>query len=96
MNNNELRLEQITDTIGDLITGVPAPIRKNFFKAFGQLCTAAVDIPVAKMESKAAEIRAESAARIQIINKEGQSISEKLEVPKEYIDKASENLHQES
>jgi len=92
MNNNELRLEQITDTIGDLITGVPAPIRKNFFKAFGQLCTAAVDIPVAKMESKAAEIRAESAARIQIINKEGQSISEKLEVPKEYIDKASEKF----
>lgn len=92
MNNNKFELEQITDTIGDLVIGVPAPIRKNFFKAFAQLCTAAVDIPVAKMESKAAEIRAESVARIQIIKKEGESISEKLEVPKEYIDKASEKF----
>ena len=92
MNNNELIFDKLTDSIGDLVTGVPSPIRKNFFKAFGQLCTAAVDIPVAKMETKAAEIRAESAARIQIIKKEGESISEKLEVPKEYIDKASEKF----
>lgn len=85
-------LEQITKTVGDLVTGVPAPIRKNFFKAFAQLCTAAVDVPVAKLESKAAEIRAASKARIQILNKEGEQISAQLKVPKEYVDKASEKF----
>lgn len=88
----ESGLEQITDTIETLVTGVPAPIRKNFFKAFGQLCTAAVDIPVAKLQSKAAEIRAESKARIQIIEKQGTQLSEQLDVPKEYVAKASEKF----
>lgn len=85
-------LEQITDTVGDLVTGVPAPIRKNFFKAFGQLCTAAVDIPVAKLQSRADEIRAESKARIRIIEEQGEQISTKLKVPQEYINKAGEKF----
>jgi hypothetical protein len=90
--SHESGLEQITDTIETLVTGVPAPIRKNFFKAFGQLCTAAVDIPVAQLQSKAGEIRAESKARIQIIEKQGELLSEKLDVPKEYVEKASEKF----
>ena len=83
-------LDHITDTVGDLVTGVPAPIRKNFFKAFGQLCTAAVDIPVAKLQSRADEIRAESKARIRIIEEQGEQISKQLKVPQEYIYKAGE------
>lgn len=85
-------LEKVAETIGDLVTGVPAPIRKNFFKAFGQLCTAAVDIPVSKLEARAAEIRAASSARIKIIETEGEQISEQLSVPKEYVSKASEKF----
>jgi len=92
MVEKESVIEQVTDTISDYVTGIPAPIRKNLFKALGHLCTAAVDIPVAKMESKSAEIRAASAARIDIIKKEGESISKKLDVPKEYITKASEKF----
>jgi len=88
----ESGLEQITDTIETLVTGVPAPIRKNFFKAFGQLCTAAVDIPVAKMQSRADEIRAESKARIEIIKEQGKQIANQLSVPEEYISKASEKF----
>lgn len=88
----ESGFEKVKDTIEGLVTGVPAPIRKNFFKAFGQLCTAAVDIPVANLESRAAEIRAASAARIQIIQTEGEQISEQLSVPKEYVLKASEKF----
>lgn len=88
----ESGLEQISDTIETLVTGVPAPIRKNFFKAFGQLCTAAVDIPVAKLQSKADEIRAESTARIKIIEEQGKQISDKLNVPEQYISKASEKF----
>ena len=70
-DESESGLEKVTDTIGDLLTGVPTPIRKNFFKAFTQLCTAAVDIPVAKLESYSSEIRAASSARIKIIETQG-------------------------
>lgn len=89
MGNNETGLSKLTDAIENVITGIPAPVRKNFIKAFGQLCTAAVDIPVAWLESKSAEIRATTKARLQIIQKEGETISEQIEVPKEYISMAS-------
>lgn len=89
-DSEETPLEKITDTVGELITGIPAPIKKNFFKAFGQLCTAAVDIPVAKLQSRASEIRALSDARIEIIKKHGEQLSEKSQVPSEYVDLASE------
>lgn len=92
MEESDSGMQNITDTIGDLVTGIPAPIRKNFFKAFAQLCTAAVDIPVANLESKAAEIRAASSARIDIIRKQGENIIEKLDVPTEYVKKASEKF----
>lgn len=90
--NTESGIDQIADTIESLATGIPAPIRKNFFKAFAQLCTAAVDIPVANLESKASEIRAASAARIKIIQTEGDQISEQLRVPKEYVQRASDKF----
>jgi hypothetical protein len=89
MENNEIGLNTITDTIETVITGVPAPVRKNFVKAFGQLCTAAIDIPVALLEGKSEEIRTTTEARLQIIRKVGNVISDQLEVPKEYITKAS-------
>ncbi len=82
-------LETITNSIATAITGIPAPIRKNFFKAFGQLCTAAVDIPVAWLESQSAEIRAISEARIKLIKKEGENFYEEVKVPAEYVTKAS-------
>jgi hypothetical protein len=90
--NTESGIEQVANTIESLVTGIPAPIRKNFFKAFAQLCTAAVDIPVANLESKASEIRAASAARIKIIQTQGDKISEQLSVPIEYVQKASDKF----
>lgn len=89
MENNETGLNTITDSIETVISGVPTNVRKNFIKAFGQFCTAAVDIPVAWLEGKSAEIRTTTEARLQIIRKEGDVISEQIEVPKEYITKAS-------
>ena len=90
MENSESRLDKVTDAFGDLLTGVPAPIRKNFFKACGQLCTAAVDVPIAWLEGISAEMRATSDARIHIIRKEGEVITGKIDVPKEYVSRASE------
>ena len=33
-------LSTVSDAVGDLVTGIPAPIRKNAIKAFGRLMTA--------------------------------------------------------
>ena len=79
----------MTNTITDVVSGIPEPMRKNFFKAFGQLCTAAVDIPVSWLESRASEIRAASEARIQIIKRGGEDIAGKLEIPEAYINSAA-------
>ena len=57
----------ITDLVADTaIPGIPAPVRRNFLKAVGQLCTAAIDIPAAYLTGVADERRAETAARIRL------------------------------
>lgn len=89
MENTESNIEKISETIESVITGIPAPIRKNFLKAFGQLCTAVVDIPVAWLEGKSCEIRAITDARVQIVKKEGEAFSQNIEVPEKYIEKAA-------
>lgn len=73
-----------TDFIGDALTGIPAPIKKNAFKAFAQLCTVAIDIPVAHLEGIASEKRAETQARISIINTGANQISEQMNIDPEY------------
>ncbi|MDQ6996577.1 MAG: DUF2806 domain-containing protein [Mariprofundus sp.] len=72
------------ETIADLTSGIPTPIKKNAFKAFGQLCTAAVDIPVAYLEGAAAERRAETQARIKLIDTGADQIAKQMEVHPEY------------
>lgn len=87
--NKESSLEKLTDALGSVVTGIPAPLKKNFFKAFAQLCTAAVDIPIAWLEGQAQEKRALNESRVQIIKKGADNIAENIEVPKEYIAKAA-------
>jgi len=77
-------IDNATDILSDTITGIPAPIKKNAFKAFAQLCTAVVDIPVAHLEGIASEKRAETQARIKIINTGAKQISEQMDVDPEY------------
>ncbi len=48
-------VDSAIDLISDAISGIPAPIRRNAFKAFAQLCTAAIEIPVAHLEGITAE-----------------------------------------
>lgn len=81
-------IEKVSDVVGDLITGVPAPIRKNVFKALSQLCTATVDLPVAWLESKAKEIRAVSDARVKVVGSTGDEIAAQVKVPIEYAQAA--------
>jgi hypothetical protein len=77
-------LSVVSDTIGDLITGVPAPIRKNAFTAFARLCTAAIDYPVALIEGAVAEKRAESKARVRLINASASQIAKQMRTDPEY------------
>jgi hypothetical protein len=70
----------------DYLTGVPipAPVKRSFFKAFGQLCTALVDVPVAYLEAKADGIRAVSAEDKKLLTITGDKIAEHVEVPPEF------------
>ena len=75
----------ITDLVADsVIPGIPAPVRRNFLKALGQLCTAAVDIPAAYLTGIADERRAETAARIELINVTAGQIAQQMEIDPEY------------
>ncbi|MGP6427739.1 DUF2806 domain-containing protein [Pseudomonas pharyngis] len=77
------------DFIVDAISGIPAPIRKNALKAFAQLCTAVIDVPIAHLEGIAAEKRAETKARIALIGESGRQISEQLNVDESFVSAAS-------
>lgn len=68
------------DWITDSVSGLPAPVRKNAWKAFGQLCTAAIQYPVAFLEGAAREKNAETNARIKLIEKSAEQISANLQV----------------
>lgn len=77
-------IDSAIDIITDAASGIPKPIRKNALKAFAQLCTAAVEIPVAHLEGIAAEKRAETRARIKIIDTQANLIASQMEVDPEY------------
>ena len=77
--------EVITDLVIDAaIPGIPAPVRRNIFKALGQLSSAAIDIPVAYLTGIADERRAETAARIKLINTSAGQIAQQMQTDPEY------------
>jgi len=90
--NNGLRA--ITDVVSTMIDSVPAPIKRNFLKAIGQLSMAAVDVPIAWLEGKSGEMRAASQARIQIIKTEGDKLSQNIDIPQAFIDRAAAKFAQ--
>ena len=79
-------LEVVTDLLLD--STIPAPIRKNAFKAFDRLCSALIDVPVGALERRSAEKRAESEARIKIIGENAAQIAGQMNVPPEYAQRA--------
>ncbi|MFM2315017.1 MAG: hypothetical protein RLZZ04_4293 [Cyanobacteriota bacterium] len=85
-NSNGGVLASAYDAVTDLVTGssIPAPIKKNAFKAFGQLCTAAIDIPVSYLEGIATEKRAETQARVKIISTGADQIAKQMDVDPEF------------
>jgi hypothetical protein len=82
--------DSVTDLVVDGATSLPAPVRKNLFIAIDRLCTAAIDIPAAYLEGKAAERRAETQSRASILAANAEQISESIHVNPEYARLASE------
>lgn len=64
--------------------GIPKPLKKTFWKAFARLSTAAVDIPAAHFEGLASEKRAETQARVQLIEASAKQIATQVEMNPEY------------
>ena len=79
--------EIATDLVGGI--SLPAPIKRNLFKAFSRLCSAAIEMPVAYLEGKADERRAETEARVSLINATASQISEQMRVDPEYARRAA-------
>ncbi len=79
-------LDVATDLLLD--STIPAPIRKNAFKALDRLCSALIDVPVGALERRSAEKRAETKARIKIIEEDATQITGQMEVPAEYAQRA--------
>lgn len=63
---------------------VPAPIKRNLFKALAQLSSAIIDFPVAHLTGLADERRAETAARISLINTSAEQIAQQMQTDSEY------------
>jgi Protein of unknown function (DUF2806) len=85
-NSGEGLISTSLDAITDFVSGstIPAPIKRNALKAFSQLCTAAIEIPVAYLEGIAAEKRAESEARVKIITASADQIASQVSVDPAY------------
>ncbi len=80
-------LDVVTDLISD--STIPAPIRRNMFKALDRLCSALIDVPVGALERRSAEKRAESEARIKIGEEVNAQILQQIKVDPEFSQRAS-------
>lgn len=69
-------LSVIVSAIGDYLGDIPIALKKNIGKAFGQL----VKIPGAWIDGKAAEIKANSEARVALTKVTAKSIAKKIDV----------------
>ena len=87
-------LTQLGDTIGDIVTGIPAPIRENAIKAFGRLCTAAVEYPVSLIETAIEERRAELRARVKLIDTSADQIAKQMQTNQTYARAAASKFAQ--
>ena len=74
----------IYDPLTNTINGIPAPILDNAVRAFNRLFTAAVEILAAFLEGIASEQRAESSARIKLIETSADQIASGMDTDMEF------------
>ncbi len=79
------------DTVTDLAldSTIPAPIRRNVFKALDRLGSALIDIPIGALERRSSERRVESEARIKITEAVNAQIVQQIKVDPDFSQRAS-------
>lgn len=82
------------EAIGDLVAGIPAPIRNNAIKALSRLCSVAVEYPVTLIEGAMAERRAETQARIKLIDASANQIAAQMQTDPAYARAAATKFAQ--
>lgn len=75
-------------------TGVPAPIRRSLLKVLGRLTTAAVEYPVTLLENAIKERKAESNARVRLIDASKTQIAKQMNVDPAYAQAAASKFAQ--
>ena len=75
-------------------TGVPAPIRRSLFKVLGRLTTAAVEYPVTLLENAIKERKAESNARVRLIDASKTQIAKQMKIDPAYAKAAASKFAQ--
>ena len=77
--------EIVTNLVADMsVPGMPGPVRRNFLKAVEQLCSAAIEVPASYLAGKADERRAETAARIKLLEVSSAQIAKQMQTDPEY------------
>lgn len=81
----------VVSAIGDIASSasIPEPVRRNALKAFGQLCSAAIDVPVAMLEGIAAEKRAEAQARVKLIATSADQMAAQMKMDPQFAEAAA-------
>ena len=87
-------LSNVGEAIGDLVAGIPAPIRSNAIKALGRLCSVAVEYPVTLIEGAMAERRAETQARVKLIDASASHIAAQMKTDPAYARAAATKFAQ--
>ena len=84
----------ITENVVDTITGIsiPKPVKNNLIKVVSRLSSALIDFPLAHLEGKTAEIRAEYGERIKLIRTTGDQIALQMKIDPEYALRAAQKF----
>jgi hypothetical protein len=87
-------MTDLIESAANAIVGNPIPpaLRKGFMKAVGRLLGAAVDVPAAKLEGYADEIRATSEARRSLVINAGKSLSENFATEAPIVQRAQARM----
>lgn len=86
--NSDKEIQKLSIDIENAITGIPKQTRRNFFKAFKQLCTGAIADPRGLLEERTSALN-ESSKRIDLLNNQAQSSEDEVQISREFIAKAS-------
>ncbi len=73
---------------------LPTPISRNIVKALNRLCSSSIDIAAAYLEGKAEEMRAETRARVALIETSANEIGRQMKIDPEYARTAANKFGQ--